>query len=52
MMYTIILDEGVVLRDSDGVQIAPCQSDHDPDFMAYNAWVEAGGEPAVLDTRS
>ena len=52
MTYTIILDEGIVLRDSDGVQIAPCQSDQDPDFLAYNAWIEAGGEPTILDTRS
>lgn len=51
-MYTIILDEGVVLRDSDGAQIAPCQSSDDPAFVAYNAWVEAGGQPVVLDTRS
>jgi hypothetical protein len=51
-MYTIILDEGVVLRDSDGEQIAPCQDDHDPDFLAYNTWVEAGGQPTILDTRS
>ena len=52
MTYTIILDEGVVLRDSDGVQVSPCQSVDDADFIAYNAWIEAGGEPAVLDTRS
>ena len=51
-MYTIILDEGVVLRDSDGAQIAPCQSNDDPDFVAYIAFVEAGGEPTILDTRS
>ena len=48
MIYTIILDEGVVLRDSAGVQIAPCQDDHDPDFMGYSAWVEAG-DRVVLD---
>ena len=52
MTYTIILDEGIVLRDSDGVQVAPCQSVDEPDFIAYNEWVEAGGEPTVLDTRS
>lgn len=51
MTYTIILNEGVVIRDSDGAQIAPCQSDHDVNFMAYNAWVEAGGQPTILDTR-
>jgi hypothetical protein len=52
MTYTIILDEGVVIRDSDGQQIAPCQSVDDLDFIAYNAWVADGGEPTVLDTRS
>lgn len=52
MTYTIILDEGVVIRDSDGVQVAPCQSVDEPNFITYNAWVEAGGEPTVLDTRS
>lgn len=51
MTYTIILDEGIVIRDSDGAQIAPCQSVDDLDFIAYNAWVEAGGEPTILDTR-
>lgn len=50
-MYTIILDEGLVLRDSDGVQIAPCQSNLDPDFVAYIEWAEAGGKPTILDTR-
>lgn len=52
MTYTIILDEGVVIRDSDGAQVSPCQSERDPDFLAYNAWVEAGGQPTILDTRS
>jgi len=52
MTYTIILDEGVVIRDSDGVQVAPCQSVDDPDFVAYEVWVEAGGQPTILDTRS
>jgi hypothetical protein len=52
MTYTIILDEGVVIRDSDGMQVSPCQSVEDPDFIAYNTWVSDGGEPTVLDTRS
>ena len=49
-MYTIILDQGIVTRDSDGKVIAPCQSADDPDFVAYNQWVEAGGQPTVYDT--
>lgn len=49
-MYTIILDQGTVTRDSDGKVIAPCQSPDDPDFVEYIAWVEAGGELTVYDT--
>ena len=49
-MYTIILDQGIVIRDSDGKVVAPCQSAEDPDFIAYNQWVEAGGQPTVYDT--
>lgn len=49
-MYTLINDEGVVLDDT-GKQVAPCQSVTDPDFEAYIAWVAAGNEPIILDTR-
>ena len=52
MSYTIILDEGVVLRDSDGAQIAPCQSADDPDFMLYASYVEAGGVVAQVVSRT
>lgn len=41
-MYTIVLNTGAVLRDSDGKQVAPCQSIDDPDYVAYLAWIEAG----------
>lgn len=51
-MYTIILDEGTVTRDSDGKVVAPCQSAEDPDFVAYINWVEAGNEPTVYNTAS
>ncbi len=50
-MYTVILDEGIVLRDADQKVVAPCESADDPDFVAYGAWVEAGNSPLVLDTR-
>ena len=50
-MYTIILDEGIVIRDADQVVVAPCASAEAPDFLAYIAWVEAGNEPLVLNTR-
>lgn len=51
-MYTIILDEGVVIRDSDAKVVAPCQSAQDPDFLEYILWVEAGNQPLILPTRS
>ena len=51
-MYTIILDEGIVIRDSDGVVVAPCQSDQDPDFITYNTWANKGGIPTIYNTRS
>lgn len=51
-MYTIILDEGIVIRDADQVVVAPCASADDPDFLTYIAWVEAGNEPLVLNTRA
>jgi hypothetical protein len=50
-MYTLILNEGVVLRDIDGKQVAPCQSAEDPDFVAYNEWVEAGNQPTIIESR-
>lgn len=49
-MYTLILDQGTVTRDSDGKVIAPCQSAEGPDFVEYIQWIEAGGEPTVYDT--
>lgn len=52
MTYTIILDEGIVIRDSDQKVVAPCQSVDDPDFIEYNEWIAAGGEPTIYNTRS
>jgi hypothetical protein len=49
-MYTIILDEGVVL-DTNGVQVAPCQSIDDVTFIAYSDWIKAGNIPIILETR-
>lgn len=51
-MYTIILDEGIVIRNSDGAVVAPCQSNQDPDFLEYNAWANEGGNPIIYNTRS
>jgi hypothetical protein len=49
-MYTIVLDHGLVIRNSDGQVIAPCQSTDDPQFVYYNAWVRAGNRPRVVET--
>lgn len=49
MSYTLHIQSGSVTRDADGVQVAPCQSADDPEFIAYNAWIEAGNEPRVVD---
>ena len=38
-MYSIILDKGIVVRDSDNKIVAPCQCPTDPDFVAYELWV-------------
>lgn len=49
MTYTLNLQTGVVTRDSDGKQVAPCQSTDDPDFMRYQAWANDGNLPTVVD---
>lgn len=49
-MYTIILDQGIVIKDSTGQVVAPCQSDQDPEFRTYIEWVESGNSPTVLNT--
>ena len=49
-MYTIILNQGTVIRNEDAKIVAPCQSDQDPDFRAYINWVEAGNQPTIVET--
>jgi hypothetical protein len=49
--YTIILDEGIVIRNSDGVTIAPCQSTIENSFVEYINWINQGNEPDILETR-
>jgi hypothetical protein len=50
-MYKIILDEGIVIRNSDEVIVAPCQSDDDPNYLEYVAWIHAGNEAESVITR-
>lgn len=47
MSYIIILESGVVVRNTDGKLVAPCQSVDDVDYQAYVAWVKSGNEPTV-----
>lgn len=47
-MYTVVLNDGIVVRDSDGKIVAPCQSVDDPDFIAYNEWVAANNTPTTV----
>jgi len=54
MSYTCILDEGIIIRDSDQKVVAPCQSNQDPDFIAYETEVmsdTANNQPTILTTR-
>ena len=52
-MYTVILDEGIVIRNVDQVIVAPCQSADDPDFRAYINWVMLeGNEPVTIQSRT
>ena len=50
-MYTIILDEGLCIRDSDQKQIAPCENPLDNDFMDYLAWIQMDNEPLTIISR-
>lgn len=49
-MYSIILDQGIVFRNSDNKIIAPCASELDPEFIDYINWVNAGNQPTIFDT--
>lgn len=47
-MYSLVVNLGIVTRNSDGKQIAPCQSADDADLIAYNLWVDAGNHPIEI----
>ena len=44
--YSYYPDYSSVVRDSDRIRVAPCQSVDDPDYAAYVAWVEEGNIPS------
>ena len=48
-MYEIRPSEGTVTRLSDNKIVAPCQSEFDPDFVAYIDWVNAGNQPVIIE---
>ena len=48
--YTIYLDQGQAVRDSDLKVVAPCHSSEDPDFLAYIAWINAGNQPTIIQS--
>lgn len=52
-MHTLVIDEGIVIRESDGYIVAPCQSDADLDFRTYIDWIMVeGNEPVLMQTRA
>jgi hypothetical protein len=48
-MYTINLYRGTVTRNNDNKVVAPCDSEFDPDFLEYIAWVNSGNSPIITD---
>lgn len=51
-MYKIILDEGIVIRNSDNVIVSPCQSIDDPNYVEYVNWIQAGNQAEEIITRA
>jgi hypothetical protein len=48
MSYTINLSTGCVYRNSDNVQVAPCDSTTDPNYVEYVNWINAGNSPTEV----
>lgn len=49
MTYSFNASLGAIIRNADGKVVAPCESAVDPDFLVYQAWAEAGNQPATID---
>lgn len=47
-MYTIILNQGHVIRDIDQKIISPCDSVDDIDFIEYQNWINQGNNPKEI----
>ncbi len=52
MTYTCIFDEGIILRDVDGVQVSPVEDSSNPDYLQYLSWVAAGNAPTEQQSRT
>lgn len=48
-MYTLCEFDGTVTHNETGAVVLPCQSVDDPEFIAYNEWINAGNEPIIVD---
>lgn len=46
-MYTYFPSYGKVVRDSDGVIVAPVHDDQSQGYLDWLAWCAAGNEPAI-----
>ena len=44
-MYTLNVSTGVVIRNSDHVQVAPVDNPNNVNYQDYLAWVAAGNSP-------
>lgn len=49
MSYKYVNNRGLVIRDSDGKVVSPCQSSEDPDFIEFNEWANAGNVPVIVE---
>jgi len=49
-MFKLVINEGVVIRESDNKIVAPCQSIDDIDFKEYIDWVNLGNTPIEIYT--
>lgn len=46
-MYTNIIDQGIIIRNSDGKIVSPCESTQNIDFIEYSEWANAGNHPKI-----
>lgn len=51
-MYTLNLNTGQVIRDEDGMIVAPTSSANETNFLQYKTWVNNGNTPTILDIQS